>query len=431
MEAREVSGEIFNVGSSERVRILDLARRVLELTGSRSKLVFVPHSEVYGLGIEDVLHREPSIEKIGAAIGWRPSLDLDRILADVIEHTRRAPAVERRLSRVGARRSSPEEPASSARTSRMLFLARGDDVLVVDDLSTGRARERARARRLRASWTSPTRDALEDAFDGRRGPRVPPRRAGERHRLGRGSRRSTAASNVARDAERLRGGAHARRAGDLRVDRRRALRRRARRVRRRRTSRRSRSRRTARRSSRARRTCRRGRASTARRTSCCGSETSTARGRARTARPASSRSSAAGSCARRARRSCAASGKPTRDYVHVHDVARAFVAAAEAGRAGTYNVGTGPRDVDGARARDPPGRGRDRDRAEARGAQVGRARGERARLERGSSRSSAGARRSTSRTGSRQTLDWYSTAVADIVAVNARVSNACRFAKGH
>jgi UDP-glucose 4-epimerase len=34
-------------------------------------------------------------------------------------------------------------------------------------------------------------------------------------------------------------------------------------------------------------------------------------------------------------------GRPTRDYVHVHDVARAFVAAADGDRAGTYNVGTG------------------------------------------------------------------------------------------
>jgi UDP-glucose 4-epimerase len=94
MEARDVSGEIFNIGSSERVRIIDLAQRVLELTGSDSKLTFVPHGEVYGLGIEDVLHREPAIDKIRDAIGWRPSLDLDRVLADVIEHTRRAPAVE-------------------------------------------------------------------------------------------------------------------------------------------------------------------------------------------------------------------------------------------------------------------------------------------------------------------------------------------------
>jgi nucleoside-diphosphate-sugar epimerase len=86
MATAETTGRIFNVGSAERVRIIDLARRVLELTGSASELAFVPHDEVYGLGVEDVLHREPSIEKIGAAIGWRPTLDLDRILADVIAH---------------------------------------------------------------------------------------------------------------------------------------------------------------------------------------------------------------------------------------------------------------------------------------------------------------------------------------------------------
>jgi UDP-glucose 4-epimerase len=34
MDAREISGEIFNIGSAERVRIIDLARRVLELTGA-------------------------------------------------------------------------------------------------------------------------------------------------------------------------------------------------------------------------------------------------------------------------------------------------------------------------------------------------------------------------------------------------------------
>jgi UDP-glucose 4-epimerase len=89
MEARAISGEIFNVGSAERVSIIGLAHRVLELTGSDSGLEFVPHDQVYGLGIEDVLHREPSIEKIGAAIGWKPSRSLDDVLADVIEFERR------------------------------------------------------------------------------------------------------------------------------------------------------------------------------------------------------------------------------------------------------------------------------------------------------------------------------------------------------
>jgi nucleoside-diphosphate-sugar epimerase len=93
MDARSVSGEIFNVGSTERIRILDLADRVRAATDSASELVFVPYDDVYGLGIEDTLHREPSIEKIGGAVGWRPTHGLDRILGDVIEHSRTTPAV--------------------------------------------------------------------------------------------------------------------------------------------------------------------------------------------------------------------------------------------------------------------------------------------------------------------------------------------------
>jgi nucleoside-diphosphate-sugar epimerase len=95
MDDRSISGEIYNVGSTERIRILDLAHRVLELTGSDSEVAFVPYDRVYGLGIEDTLHREPSIERIKSAIGWQPSLDLERVLTDVIDHTRHAPvAVE-------------------------------------------------------------------------------------------------------------------------------------------------------------------------------------------------------------------------------------------------------------------------------------------------------------------------------------------------
>ena len=90
MESR-ISGEIFNVGGTDRISILELADRVRAATGSDSGLTFVPYDEVYGQGIEDTLHREPSIDKIGAAIGWRPTRSLEQILADVIEHARRAP----------------------------------------------------------------------------------------------------------------------------------------------------------------------------------------------------------------------------------------------------------------------------------------------------------------------------------------------------
>src|SRR5947207_4008809 len=42
VEAPALNGEIFNVGSTERIGILELARRVLELTESSSEVVFVP-----------------------------------------------------------------------------------------------------------------------------------------------------------------------------------------------------------------------------------------------------------------------------------------------------------------------------------------------------------------------------------------------------
>jgi len=90
MDAEQISGEIFNVGSSERIRIIDLAERVKQATGSESDVSFVPYDEVYGQGIEDTLHREPATGKIRDAIGWQPERDLDAILADVIEHQRSA-----------------------------------------------------------------------------------------------------------------------------------------------------------------------------------------------------------------------------------------------------------------------------------------------------------------------------------------------------
>ncbi len=91
MDATGISGEIFNVGSSERIRIIDLAARIREVTRSDSEVVFVPYEQVYGQGIEDTLHREPALGKIREAIGWAPERDLNQILRDVVEHARTAP----------------------------------------------------------------------------------------------------------------------------------------------------------------------------------------------------------------------------------------------------------------------------------------------------------------------------------------------------
>jgi UDP-glucose 4-epimerase len=93
VEDTSTTGEIYNVGSTERVRILDLAMRVLEATGSSSKIELVPYEDVYPGGAqEEMFHRAPSIEKIADAVGWQPTIDLDAIVADVVAHSRASDA---------------------------------------------------------------------------------------------------------------------------------------------------------------------------------------------------------------------------------------------------------------------------------------------------------------------------------------------------
>ncbi len=100
MEEPATAGEIYNVGSSERIAIRDLAERVRGQTGSSSEIVLVPYEQVFPHGAaEEMFHRVPSIEKIRSAVGWQPERNLDQILADVIEH-RRAEAAGQRLEPV-------------------------------------------------------------------------------------------------------------------------------------------------------------------------------------------------------------------------------------------------------------------------------------------------------------------------------------------
>jgi UDP-glucose 4-epimerase len=85
MEEPSTAGEIYNVGSQERIAIRDLAERVRQLTASSSEIVLVPYEQVFPHGAaEEMFHRVPSIEKIRAAVGWQPEHDLDRVLAEVV-----------------------------------------------------------------------------------------------------------------------------------------------------------------------------------------------------------------------------------------------------------------------------------------------------------------------------------------------------------
>jgi UDP-glucose 4-epimerase len=80
------SGQIYNVGAPNQISVLGLAERIKQLTDSSSETVHVPFAEVYGSGIDDMLHRVPCIDKVREAIGWLPMRSLEEILRDVIEH---------------------------------------------------------------------------------------------------------------------------------------------------------------------------------------------------------------------------------------------------------------------------------------------------------------------------------------------------------
>jgi len=81
-------GEVFNVGSDQEVSIEELAQRVRHIVGSRSEIVFVPYSQAYEEGFEDMLRRVPSLEKIRSFIGYQPKTSLDQIIEGVVQYER-------------------------------------------------------------------------------------------------------------------------------------------------------------------------------------------------------------------------------------------------------------------------------------------------------------------------------------------------------
>lgn len=88
MDSCAVNGDIFNIGSTDRVTIGELARRIVERTRSTSEIRYIPYENVYGPGYEDMRHRMPCLEKVRKAIGYTPKTSLDTILDTVIEYVR-------------------------------------------------------------------------------------------------------------------------------------------------------------------------------------------------------------------------------------------------------------------------------------------------------------------------------------------------------
>jgi UDP-glucose 4-epimerase len=88
-EPRAVGG-VFNIGNGQQITIGQLARKVKEMTGSRSDIVCIPYDQAYEAGFEDMQQRVPDITRIRSLIGFEPRVHLDEILARVIDHFQRS-----------------------------------------------------------------------------------------------------------------------------------------------------------------------------------------------------------------------------------------------------------------------------------------------------------------------------------------------------
>ncbi|GAA3729092.1 UDP-glucose 4-epimerase [Spinactinospora alkalitolerans] len=88
METPAAYNRAVNLGGLEEVTIRGLAERVVELTGSSSRIEYVSYEDAYGEGYEDMQRRMPDTALAGGLIGYKPQRRLDDIIGSIIEHKR-------------------------------------------------------------------------------------------------------------------------------------------------------------------------------------------------------------------------------------------------------------------------------------------------------------------------------------------------------
>jgi len=85
MNCPKAPGRIYNIGSQEEITIENLAKKVIEMTSSKSQLKYISYEEAYGKPFDDMMRRVPSLDRIKSTIGYEPKTALEDILKSVIE----------------------------------------------------------------------------------------------------------------------------------------------------------------------------------------------------------------------------------------------------------------------------------------------------------------------------------------------------------
>lgn len=86
MDSKKTNGEVFNVGNDKSISIEDLAKMVIKMTSSKSKIIYVPYEKAYEKGFEDMRHRQPDVSKLKKTIDWQIRFDLEYTVKEVISY---------------------------------------------------------------------------------------------------------------------------------------------------------------------------------------------------------------------------------------------------------------------------------------------------------------------------------------------------------
>jgi UDP-glucose 4-epimerase len=88
LNCEDAAGRVFNIGNPAEISIMGLARRVVARSGSNSEIHFVPYSEAYDEGFEELGRRKPDTGLLQELTGWKPDRSVDDAIDDVILYER-------------------------------------------------------------------------------------------------------------------------------------------------------------------------------------------------------------------------------------------------------------------------------------------------------------------------------------------------------
>ena len=83
IDSDKAIGQVFNIGNNQQISIMELAKKIIEVTDSSSEIEQIPYEKAYPQGFEDMQRRVPDISKIKQVLGWAPEINLDQIIKDI------------------------------------------------------------------------------------------------------------------------------------------------------------------------------------------------------------------------------------------------------------------------------------------------------------------------------------------------------------